>query len=107
MVQRLHLCEKAVTYFGFQRLEALAEGDGSRESEARQEQAFMLGLARAWREDCQREADLDAITIEQQLTFARMQFDHLSLTGPAHKMRDLAQRLARLQQRILALEAAS
>jgi hypothetical protein len=70
MVQRLHLCEKAVT-------------------------------------DCQREADLDAITIEQQLTFARMQFDHLSLTGPAHKMRDLAQRLARLQQRILALEAAS
>jgi hypothetical protein len=50
MVQRLHLCEQAVAYFGFQRLAALAEGDGSRESEARQEQAFMLGLARSWRE---------------------------------------------------------
>ncbi len=42
--------------------------------------------------------------LEGELAFARAQFDTLAATGSAHKTRDLAQRLWRLQRRIDDLE---
>jgi PAS domain S-box-containing protein len=43
--------------------------------------------------------------LEQQLLFAQVQFDALSYASPAHKVVDLASRLARLQARIDELAA--
>jgi hypothetical protein len=42
---------------------------------------------------------------QRELDFVRVQFDVLSATGPAHRSRHLALRLAALQARITELES--